>query len=159
MAWQQQSNGIARTNTVPGQNGQDLSTSGIWMTTGRDTSQIGAESRWREGIFLGLVDAGQGGNDSPPHQIVWRRLRRSSSNWTKVLGTSSFSRVRSGCHGTASDRTRRSGWRTQSRGQVFLCQPREGGDGGHSSECKTRVESAICDDGVGRNVSKNPRDE
>ena len=46
-----------------------------------------------------------------------------------------------------------------SRGQVFLCQPREGGDGGHSSECKTRVESAVCDDAVGPNVSQNPRDE
>ena len=33
------------------------------------------------------------------------------------------------------------------------------GDGGQSSECKTRVESATCDDAVGPNVSKNPRDE
>ena len=35
----------------------------------------------------------------------------------------------------------------------------EKGDGGHNSECKTRVERATCDDAVGRNVSKNPRDE
>ena len=35
----------------------------MWMATGRDASQIRAESRWREGIFLGLYGAGQCAND------------------------------------------------------------------------------------------------
>ena len=33
------------------------------MATGKDASRIGAESRWREGIFLGLFGAGQDAND------------------------------------------------------------------------------------------------
>ena len=36
----------------------------MWMaTTGKDASRIGAKSRWREGIFLGLFGAGRGAND------------------------------------------------------------------------------------------------
>ena len=35
----------------------------MWMATGKDASRIGAESRWREGIFLGLSGAGQDAND------------------------------------------------------------------------------------------------
>ena len=35
----------------------------VWMATGKDASRIGAESRWRGGIFLGLFGADQGAND------------------------------------------------------------------------------------------------
>ena len=61
------------------------------MATGKDASRIGAERRWREGIFLGLCCAGQSANDDavePPDGVKAARaikLEADESAWDVEL--------------------------------------------------------------------------
>ena len=160
----------------------------VWMATGKDASRIGAESRWREGIFLGLFGAGQGANDyavgTPDGVEVWHgrswdvelllsvqglpwdRNRRDPTVRVSMPRTPLPAGVLLATEPRAGGR-----WRARSSrpGTVYIRKnveiPKYGAIStknrslSHNSECRKRVESATRDDAVGaERLEESPGD-